>query len=111
MPNQRLSKRKIKEVLRLKWANQLSHRKIAKSCNISRPVVASYIKRAEQAGLSWPLPDNVDDVALEKLLFPATVSSTQVDRGRPDWLWVHQELKKKKGIINYGLISKPLDTA
>jgi len=87
--------RKIKEVLRLKWDNHLSHRKIAKSCNISRPVVASYIKRAEHAGLSWPLPDHVDDAALEKLLFPAPISSTQIDRGCPDWLWVHQELKKK----------------
>ena len=86
---------KIKEVLRLKWGNKLSHRKIAQSCNISRPIVARYIKRAEQAGLSWPLPDHLDNAALEKLLFPTSVSPTQVDRGHPDWLWVHQELKKK----------------
>jgi DNA-binding transcriptional regulator LsrR (DeoR family) len=44
--------RKIKEVLRLKWANNLSDRKIAQSCNLSRPAVANYVERAEQAGLS-----------------------------------------------------------
>jgi predicted DNA-binding protein YlxM (UPF0122 family) len=46
--------RKIKEVLRLKWANDLSDRKIAQSCNISRPAVVNYVGRAEEAGLSWP---------------------------------------------------------
>ena len=35
MPANRLSMRKIKEVLRLKWANNLSDRKIAQSCHIS----------------------------------------------------------------------------
>jgi len=47
MPANRLSMRKIKEVLRLKWANNLSDRKIAQSCNISRPAVANYVERAE----------------------------------------------------------------
>lgn len=87
--------RKIKEVLRLKWGHQCSDRKIAKSCQISRPVVANYVKRAQQTGLSWPLPGNVDDAALEKLLFPASCQSTQIKRSLPDWLWVYQELKKK----------------
>jgi len=87
--------RKIKEVLRLKWGHQFSDRKIAKSCQVSRPAVADYVRRAKHAGLSWPLPGNVDDAALEKLLFPASCQSTQIKRSLPDWLWVYQELKKK----------------
>ena len=67
MPANRLSMRKIKEVLRLKWANELSDRKIAQSCNISRPAVANYVERAEQVGLSWPLPDTLTDAELERL--------------------------------------------
>jgi DNA-binding transcriptional regulator LsrR (DeoR family) len=56
--------RKIKEVLRLKWANHLSDRKVAQSCNISRPAVANYVERAVLAGLSWPLPDALTDAYL-----------------------------------------------
>ena len=57
MPANRLSMLKIREVLRLKSTNDLSDRKIAQCCNISRPAVVNYVGRAEQAGLSWPLPD------------------------------------------------------
>ena len=52
MPARRLSMRKIKEVLRLRWANGLSKRKIANSCGISRPSVDEYLRRAERAGLA-----------------------------------------------------------
>jgi transposase len=95
MPANRLSMRKIKEVLRLKWANDLSDRKIAQSCNISRPAVANYVERAEQAGLSWPLPDTLTDAELERLLFPVLRKSSTIDRVPPDLLKVHQELQKK----------------
>ena len=95
MPANRLSMRKIKEVLRLKWVNDLSDRKIAQSCNVSRPAVANYIERAEQAGLSWPLPDTLNDTELERLLFPTRHKLSGRDRLPPDLLKVHQELQKK----------------
>ncbi len=94
MPANRLSMRKIKEVLRLKWANNLSDRKIAQSCHISRPAVVQYIERATAAGLSWPLPDTLKDEALERLLFPG-IRRPSTDRVSPDWLKTHQELQKK----------------
>jgi hypothetical protein len=47
MSANRLSMRKIREVLRLKWANNLSDRKIAQSCNISRHAVTRH--KTEQA--------------------------------------------------------------
>jgi transposase len=87
--------RKIKEVLRLKWLNQLSDRKIAQSCNISRPAVVNYIERAEQAGLSWPLPDTLTDVELERLLYPAQKPRSAADLVWPDWSLIRQELQKK----------------
>ena len=71
MPAQRLSMRKIKDVLRLCWGNGLSKRKSAMSCGISRPAVDEYLRRAEEAGLSWPLPADLDDGTLGRLLFPA----------------------------------------
>ena len=45
MPAKRLSMRKIKEVLRLKWSKRLSNRRIASSCGIARPTVSEYLRR------------------------------------------------------------------
>ena len=53
MPAKRLSMRKIKEVLRLKWSKRLSKRRIASSCGIARPTVSEYLHMPEshrQAG-------------------------------------------------------------
>jgi len=65
--------RKIKEVLRLKWENGFSARQIAKSCDVARSTVKDYLDRAEQKGLTWPLPDDLDEAAVEHMLFPPAV--------------------------------------
>ena len=64
MPAKRLSMRKIKDVLRLRWGQGLSKRKAAGSCGVSRPTVDDYLRRAEAAGLGWPMPVELDDGAL-----------------------------------------------
>ena len=90
MPAERTPMRKIREVLRLKWASQLSNRAIAKACSIARSTVAECLERASNAGLSWPLPD-LDDAALERLLYPPVVC-TDDDRLQPDWSLVQKEM-------------------
>lgn len=70
MPAKRLSMRKIREVLRLKWVQGLSNRQIAEACGIARPTVSEYLSRAAEAGLYWPLPVDLDEAALERQLFP-----------------------------------------
>ena len=70
MPAERLTMRKIKEVFRLKFDFNTSNRKIAESCNIARSTVAEYLFRFQQAALSWPLLDGMNDTQLEQLLFP-----------------------------------------
>jgi len=52
--------RKIKEVLRLKWERGLSNRQIAAACGVSRPTVSEYLRRLAEAGLSWPLPEDLE---------------------------------------------------
>lgn len=95
MSRERLSMRKVKDVLRLKWASGLSERQIARTCGIARSTVAEYLRRARTAGLTWPLPDDVDEVALEQQLFPPVVSIPADKRPLPDWSEVHRELKRK----------------
>ena len=87
--------RKIREVLRLKWAKGMSNRKIATSSGIGRPTVSEYLRRAEEAGLSWPLPADLDDSRLERLLFPPPPDLPAQDRGIPNWVHIHGELKHK----------------
>ena len=70
MPARRLSVRKVKEVLRLKFELGLENRQIARSCRIPHSSVGNYLSRAQAAGLSWPLPEDLDDEGLEGKLFP-----------------------------------------
>ena len=92
MANKGLSMRKVREVLRLHYAG-LSTRAIARSLKVSPATVGKYIHRAEEQGLSWPLPEPLDDAALERRLFPAPVlSATQ--RPLPRWSEVHRELRQ-----------------
>ena len=86
--------RKVKEILRLRHACGLSERQIAQSCNLSKGSVSNYLRRAEAAGLPWPLPETLDDTALEAKLFTAKGRSV---RPEPDWEQVHKE-KQRKGV-------------
>jgi transposase len=87
--------RQVYEVLRLKWGQGLSERKIAQSLGISRPAVAEYVRRAQAAGLSWHLPATCDAGALERLLFPSLPARAPATHMVPDWATVHHELKRK----------------
>ena len=87
--------RKIKEILRLKWKNGCSIRQIAKSCNIARSTATEYLLSAEKAGLSWPLCPDLDDAALENLLFPPAQHISQDRRQMPPLDYIHGELKRK----------------
>ena len=89
--------RKIRELLRLKYELGRSHREIATSLGIANSKVSDYVRRAVAAGLSWPLPEGLDDAALEAALFPALPPS-RVPRPEPDWQYVHRELQRHKGV-------------
>jgi len=95
MAARRLSMRKIKEVLRLHHEKRLSDREIAKSVQIGRSTVKDYLLRAQRAGLSWPLPSELDEASLEHLLFPCNHSIPPERRQMPSPGYLHQELKRK----------------
>src|ERR1700744_1238372 len=69
LPARRLSMRRIKEVLRLKYELGLGQRQIARSCSIGQATVNDYLRRAEAAGLRWPLTEDWDDDRIERELF------------------------------------------
>jgi len=94
MTRKRISMRKIKEVLRLKFEAGLTYDAIGRSCNMGHTTVGEYLMRAQKAGLRWPLPEDMDDNLLEKLLYPRSPNRV-AKRPLPDWIYVHKELKKK----------------
>ena len=87
--------RKVTEVLRLKWANGFSERKIARSCGMARSTVAEYLRRAKEAGLTWPLPEGLDDASLERQLFPPACALPGEKRPVPVWADTHRDMKRK----------------
>lgn len=87
--------RKFKEVLRLKFDRQLTNRQIARSCAISHVTVGKYLDLANRAGLTWPLPDDVDDSQIEQRLFAKVFRPASNKPAMPAMTYLFQELKKK----------------
>lgn len=87
--------RKVKEALRLKFSCDLSISGIARSLNVARSTVSEYLSRADSAGISWPPPSDIDDDALERLLFPVSPSVPPSTRPLPDFADIHKALKRK----------------
>ena len=87
--------RKIKGILRLKFANGRSIRQISKICDIGRTTVSDYIERAKRAGLTWPLPADLDDRAIETLLYPSVKNGSLEKHSMPSMEYLYRELKKK----------------
>src|SRR5882762_4758952 len=93
MPGQRLPMRKIRDVLRLS-ADGMSKRKIAASLSIGATAAGDCIRRSRRAGLSWPLPENLSDEALERILYPPPKVTAKDRRPQPDWTAIHRELRR-----------------
>ncbi len=94
MPGERLSMRKIREVLRLRFAQGLSQRAIGTSLRMSTGAVNACLSRARLAGLSWPRPEGLDDSQLEALLYPPPPAVATEQRPVPDWSVIDRELRR-----------------
>jgi len=91
--------RKLKEVLRLRFELKLSHQQIGRSCAIAASSVHKYLKRAEAAGVTWPLPEDWDEARVEAVVFPRrepAVREKNPARTPPDFGAVHEQLQSSK---------------
>ncbi len=75
--------RKVREILRLRIGIGLSTRKVADSYKVSTSTVSGYEKRFRDEGLTWPLPDDMDDAELERIVRARPESFTH-NRPLPD---------------------------
>ena len=85
MPAERTTMRQVREVLRLKFVGDLSNHEIARRVGVAPSTVRATLKRLRAAGLSWPLPDDMTDAALEARLFAAGTKQGHRRQAEPDW--------------------------
>jgi transposase len=96
MARERISVRKISEVLRLTYEVGLSQRQVAASLGLANGTVATYLARAARAGICWPLPEGMSEAEVAHRLFPPTARKPVPSRRRdPDFAALHHELGRK----------------
>ena len=94
MATERLPMRTIREVLRLKWLLQRSHRETARSLGISAGAVASVVTRAAGLDLTWPVVEPFTEDELDRRLYGPRLPA-QASRAEPCPVWIHTELRRK----------------
>jgi transposase len=98
MPMERIVMKKVRQLLRLKFESQLSHREIGRALNISPGTVSYYSQAAIQLNLSWPLPGSLEcDDSLIALIEPIAkqLRQTKEHYHQPDWEQVDKALGQK----------------
>ncbi len=81
----------IKDILRHRHDLGLPRAQIAAAIGVSAGTVSHVLERASAAGLSWPLPDDLDDEALRARLYPTPARDS--GHAQPDWDSVIEDLK------------------
>ena len=91
--------RKLREVLRLRFELKLGYQQIGRSCSIGVSTVHKYLKRAEAAGLTWPLPEDWDEARVGAAVFPRrepSIAEKNPARTPPDFAAIHEQLRSSK---------------
>ncbi|MCI0152445.1 IS21 family transposase, partial [Paraburkholderia sediminicola] len=87
--------RRIKEVLRLKWACNLTHRQIQGALGVGLATITQYLQLATAAGLDWAAIEPLEENELERrVLSPASLPAP-TKRVEPDCSVIHRELRRK----------------
>jgi transposase len=90
--------RGARESIRLKSSCVSTH-EIARRLGLARSTVRETLKRAETAGLAWPLPEDMNDAALEAALYASRRSKRGHRRiEEPDWAGVHRGLRSRPSV-------------
>ena len=95
MPTERISMRRVRELIRLSEAG-LSVRQLAGALRLSVGAVSKYGRALRAAGLTWAVAQTLDDGELERRLFGAPAAESGF--AAPDCAWIHQELKRHRSV-------------
>ena len=87
--------RQLRELLRLRLQADLSLRQIKGSLRLSLGAIQKVTSQAQTLGLDWTSIDPLDDQQLARLFFPESDTRVSGAFQLPDWVDVHQELRRK----------------
>ena len=92
----RLSMKKIKDVLRLRFITNISYRQISRALNTPSSTAADYCKRFEITNYSIDEFLSLDEDEIYQLLFPEkSLPKTYKTRPKPNVEYIHKEIAKK----------------
>jgi len=86
--------RSIKEIINL-YQRDVSVRKISRSLSLPRSTIADYMRRYKASGIGITELQDLDDESVYKILFPRKRKVIRSKKAIPDFVYVHQELKRK----------------
>jgi transposase len=95
MPTQRISMRKLREVLRLRLHAKLSMRQIRDSLRLSLGAIQKVTRKAEELALDWEAIEQLNDQQLASQFYPESDTRSSTQFQLPDWIDIYRELKKK----------------
>ena len=81
---QKTDMKTLRQVLRYRYEFDVPQIRIAEALGVSTGGVSNLLARVRSAGLSWPVPEDLDDAALRALLSPPR-EPLPSDRHEPDW--------------------------
>jgi transposase len=87
--------RSIRQILYYRLEKCISADQTANALKISKGTVINTIKRFEESGLTWPIPEDLTDSTLEARLYPVDASPKQSDPNLPVLSYIVEELAKK----------------
>jgi len=93
---EKISMKKISEVLRLHFKLELSIRQSASATNVARGTASNYCKRFNKLALNIDEFLQLNELQQEKLFYPNKLKVFSSNKVMPDCLYIHNELKKKK---------------
>ena len=87
--------RQLREVLRLRLNAKLSLRQIKASLRLSLGAVQKVTSKAEELEFNWETIEQLNDQQLARQFYPESDTRQSSQFQLPDWIEVHQELKRK----------------
>jgi transposase len=92
----RLSMKKIKEILKLRFITEISLRQISRAVNVPNSTVSDYCKRFKMTNYTIDELLKFDEDKIYQILFPEKKPSKKCkDRPVPDVQYIHKEIAKK----------------
>ena len=96
MPTERITMRRVREMLKLKREGELSTQEVARRTGLARTTLREMFARFGQSGLAWPIPSGIGDKELEVRLYGERGGKHGHRRqSEPDWPALNRELKRK----------------